>query len=121
MRFFDRIKAKIIGRKANSGDPPSGLKNLLDLDIGQVDPSTNALSKFEKVVATWDREQARMALAVLCEMTLGDRGPLESIFGKGAKSQDAIRHIKMGHLRVLMSTVEEITGVSFEEHENKKY
>src|ERR1035437_6657554 len=65
-----------------SGDPPSGLKGLLELDLRQVDPSMNALSKFEKVIATWDREQARMALAVLSEITLGDRGPLESIFGK---------------------------------------
>jgi hypothetical protein len=96
-----------------SGDPASGLKNLLELDHRKVDPSVNALSKFEKVISTWDREQARIALAILSEITLGDRGPLESIFGKGAKSQEAIRHLQVGHLRVLQASIEEITGESF--------
>ncbi|HEY5330945.1 MAG TPA: hypothetical protein VIJ79_13750 [Acidobacteriaceae bacterium] len=44
-----------------SGDIPSGLTNLLELHIGQVNPSMNALTKFEKVTSTWDPEQARMA------------------------------------------------------------
>ena len=98
-----------------TGAPPSGLKNLLfpELSLRQLDPSMNALTKFEKVISTWDPEQARMALAVLSELALGERGPLESMFGKGAKWQEVIRHLQVRHLRVLQATIEEITGESF--------
>jgi hypothetical protein len=80
-----------------------------------------ALSKFEKIISTWDREQARIALAVLGAITLGERGPMESMFGKGADFRAVIGHLKVGNLRVLMSAIEEITGEKLEENNDKEY
>ena len=89
MRLFDRIKTKMIGRSAAA------------------EPSLIALSKFEKTILSWDREQARIALAVLA-IGHGDRRPIESIFGTGATVRTAIERLTVGHMKVLGSTMEEI-------------
>jgi hypothetical protein len=94
MKLFDRIKAKIIGRR-------------------EAERSRTALSKFEKTILTWDREQARIALAVLATGH-GDRGPIESILGKGTTVRTAIEHLTVGNMKVLASTMNEIFPESFE-------
>jgi hypothetical protein len=66
-----------------------------------------ALSKFEKAIQTWDPEQARIALSILA-LGHGDRGPIESIFGKEATAQTAIGRLKVGNVRVLEATMKEI-------------
>ncbi|MGP8174781.1 MAG: hypothetical protein ACLP7O_09565 [Terracidiphilus sp.] len=99
MRLFDRIKAKITGRSATS-------------ESGQSYQSI-ALSKFEKTILTWDREQARIALAVLATGH-GDRGPIESIFGKGATVRTAIERLKVSNMKVLASTMMEIYPEPFD-------
>src|ERR1017187_816548 len=81
MKLFDRIMAKITGRSATSESGQS---------YQQSERSLTALSKFEKTILSWDREQARIALAVLATGH-GDRGPIESIFGKRATVRNAIQ------------------------------
>jgi len=52
MRIFDRFKRK------DSGEPKRRV----------VDPSMNTLLQFEKTIDYWDREQARIALAIVAQM-----------------------------------------------------
>jgi len=89
------------------GVHPFGLMNHLVFDRKQSERSLTALSKFEKTILTWDREQARIALAVIATGH-GDRGPIESIFGKGATVRTAIGHLTVGNMKVLVTTMEEI-------------
>jgi hypothetical protein len=89
------------------GVHPFGLMNHLVFGRRQSERSLTALSKFEKTILTWDREQARIALAVLATGH-GDRGPIESIFGTGATVRTAIEKLTVGNMKVLVSTMEEI-------------
>jgi membrane glycosyltransferase len=86
--MFDRLKARI------SSKSPS--------------PPTSPISKLEQAISTWDREQARIALAIFAATVFKDRAPIESIFGRTAKVETAIRRLTGGQLRVLYSILTEI-------------
>jgi hypothetical protein len=106
MGLLDRIMAKIGARGAASG---SGLsyRSIRTTECSKADHSLSALSKFEQTIATWDREQARIALAILATGH-GDRDPIESIFGKGVELRTAIGHLTMDQLNFVVSTMQEI-------------
>ncbi len=95
------------------GVPPFGLMNHLVFDRRQAERPLTALSKFEKTILTWDREQARIALAILATGH-GDRGPIESIFGTGATVRTAVEHLTFGNMKVLVSTMKEIFPEPFD-------
>jgi len=66
------------------------------------------LTKLEQAVSTWNREQARIALAIFAATIFAERAPLESLFGKGAKVETAIGRLTVSQLRVLYSIMTEI-------------
>ena len=110
MKLFDRIMAKITGRSATSESGQS---------YQQSERSLTTLSRFEKTILSWDREQARIALAILATGH-GDRGPIESIFGKRATVRNAIQRLTVGHIRVLESAMKEIFPEPFDEFASDK-
>jgi hypothetical protein len=88
MGLFDRIRARASRR--SSSPPP------------------NPITKLEQTIATWDREQARLALAVFSATIFNDQAPLVSLLGKGANVETATRRLTVGHMRSLYSIMTEI-------------
>ena len=88
MRLFDRTKSKDRTKSSSV--------------------SVNPITKLEQAISTWDREQARIALAIFASTIFKDRAPLELIFGKGAKVETAIGRLTVSQLRVLYSIMTEI-------------
>ncbi len=68
----------------------------------------NPITKLEQSISTWDREQARIALAIFSATIFRDRAPLEALFGKGAKVETAIGRLTVGQLKVLYEIMTEI-------------
>jgi len=66
------------------------------------------ITKLEQAVSTWDRGQARIALAVFAVTIFEDRTALEFLFGKDANVETAIRRLTVSHLKVLHSIMAEI-------------
>ncbi len=75
---------------------------------GKSTTPVNPITKLERAVSTWDREQARIALAVFASTVFKDRAPLESLFGRGAKVETATRRLTVSHLKTLYSIMTEI-------------
>jgi hypothetical protein len=68
----------------------------------------NPFAKLEGAISTWDREQARIALAIFASTIIKDRAPLETLFGRGAKVETAVVRLTVGQLKVLHSIMTEI-------------
>lgn len=79
-------------------------KKLSETSSAPVGPIT----KLVQAISTWDREQARIALAIFAATIFMDRVPLESLFGKGAKLETAIGRLTVGQMKVLYSIMKEV-------------
>jgi len=97
------------------GVHPLGLMNHLVFGSKEAAPkdvkkSSNALTKFGRTISSWEYEDARLAAALLAAIVKRDRGPIESILGKGTTIEHAMGHLTVGQMRVLNTLMEEISA-----------
>lgn len=103
-QFVQQTEKTDWARAGALGTDTDGGEKLSKTSPAQVNPIT----KLDQAISTWDRGQARIALAIFAATIFNDRTPLESLFGKGAKIETAIERLTVGQLRVLHSIMTEI-------------
>lgn len=112
---------------AERGVHPLGLMNHLVFGSKEAAPKeikkpSNALTKFGNIISSWEYEQARLAAALLAAIVKRDRGPIESIFGKGTTVEHAMGRLTVGNMRVLHLALKEIfaeLGIDPDEDEDE--